>query len=125
MWLKVWEFIKKHFMNFVSIIILISGIAFFFSSGIIGCCSFSVERYDSIPEECNLAYNTMKLVSGKDTDKSLADDPMEWCQKALQEIRDDCTSLVYGKHGSIQKGEINKYIQFRKCMRDELKEIEK
>jgi hypothetical protein len=81
----------------------------------LSCKSFKPERFDNLPEECNIMYSTMRLVSHKDHDKSLADDPMEWCQDALKQRRKDCLDVIY-QDDKINSKDVNKYMKFNKCL---------
>lgn len=102
----------------ILLFILTAIIAFFFFATNLSCCGFKVQRFDGIPEECNVMYTTIKMASEQD-DKSIVVNPSNWCKVALDRKRADCLRTVAGRD-RLEKGNIEQHIQFQKCMNGEL-----
>jgi hypothetical protein len=94
---------------------------FFFSN--LSCCGYEIKRYDGIPEECNIMYNTMPL-SVEVKEPSLVVNPSNWCKSAIERDRKDCLKAVYNSDRiettADVKENFKKLKKFKDCMRGKL-----
>ena len=122
------NFIVKNLSSILVIITIGVVITLFFSSSV-SCCGYKSHRFDGIPEECNIMYNTFDVYSKSD-DKSATDDPSEWCKDIVaalrEEIKNECKQIIYGTNRitfdktETKKLRVEKYYQYKKCVSGDL-----